>query len=52
MKTRMTNMEKDLPNFGGGKPYPPDLPPYEDYVVEFDGPDDPLHPMNWQFKKK
>lgn len=44
--------EKPLPNFGGGKPYPPDLPPYEDYVVEFDGPDDPLHPQNWTFKKK
>ncbi|KAK5069342.1 hypothetical protein LTR64_008362 [Lithohypha guttulata] len=43
---------KPLPNFGGGKQYPPDLPPYEDYVVEFDGPDDPLHPQNWPFKKK
>lgn len=44
--------EKPLPNFGGGKPYPPPLPPYEDYVVEFDGPDDPLHPQNWAFKRK
>lgn len=44
--------EKPLPNFGGGKPYPPDLPPYEDYVVEYDGPDDPLHPQNWPFKRK
>lgn len=47
-----TKKEKPLPNFGGGKPYPPDLPPYEDYVVEFDGPDDPLHPQNWPFKNK
>lgn len=47
-----TKASKPLPNFGGGKPFPPDLPPYEDYVVEFDGPDDPIHPQNWTFKKK
>ncbi|KAI5284188.1 hypothetical protein KEM55_001176, partial [Ascosphaera atra] len=41
-----------LPAMGGGKPYPPDLPDYEDYVVEFDGPDDPLHPQNWPTSKK
>lgn len=43
---------KPLPNFGGGKPYPPPLPAMEEYVVEFDGPDDPLHPQNWPTKKK
>ena len=43
---------KPLPEFGGGKPYPPPLPDQEEYVVEFDGKDDPLHPMNWPFKKK
>lgn len=41
-----------LPPFGGGKPYPPLLPAREDYVVEFDGPDDPLYPLNWPVKKK
>ncbi|EKV19552.1 MFS multidrug transporter, putative [Penicillium digitatum] len=41
-----------LPAFGGGKPYPPPLPEQEDYVVEFDGPDDPLYPLNWPVKKK
>lgn len=50
--TATKKTEKPLPNFGGGKPYPPDLPDQEDYVVEFDGPDDPLHPQNWTFKKK
>lgn len=50
LKSRQTT--KPLPNFGGGKPYPPALPPYEDYVVEYDGPDDPLHPQNWPMKKK
>lgn len=44
--------KKRLPNFGAGRDYPPPLPAKEDYVVEFDGPDDPLHPQNWSFKKK
>jgi DHA1 family multidrug resistance protein-like MFS transporter len=44
--------KKPLPEFGGGKPYPPMLPEQEEYVVEFDGPDDPLHPQNWPMKKK
>lgn len=44
--------ETPLPNFGGGKPLPPQLPNQEDYVVEFDGPDDPYHAQNWPTKKK
>ncbi|KAK3170969.1 hypothetical protein OEA41_003053 [Lepraria neglecta] len=44
--------KKPLPAFGGGKDYPPVLPAKEDYVVEFDGPDDPLHPQNWTMRKK
>ncbi|KAL6860950.1 major facilitator superfamily domain-containing protein [Trichoderma novae-zelandiae] len=43
---------KPLPAFGGGKPYPPQLPSQEEYVVEFDGPDDPLHAQNWPIRKK
>ncbi|KAK3683747.1 major facilitator superfamily domain-containing protein [Podospora appendiculata] len=43
---------KPLPEFGAGKPYPPPLPDREGYVVEFDGPDDPLHAQNWPLKKK
>lgn len=43
---------RQLPNFGGGKPYPPKLPAQEEYVVEFDGPDDPIHAQNWPLKKK
>jgi DHA1 family multidrug resistance protein-like MFS transporter len=38
--------------FGAGKPYPPQLPNREDYVVEFDSPDDPLYPLNWSLKTK
>ncbi|KAJ5159806.1 Major facilitator superfamily multidrug transporter FLU1 [Penicillium canariense] len=41
-----------LPAFGAGKPYPPQLPNRDDYVVEFDGPDDPLYPQNWSIKTK
>ena len=44
--------KKPLPNFGAGKPYPPLLPEQEEYVVEFDGPDDPMHPQNWPLKRK
>ena len=44
--------KRPLPNFGGGKEYPPPLPAQEEYVVEFDGPEDPLHPMNWKIGKK
>lgn len=32
---------------GQGKAFPPPLPNREDYVVDFDGPDDPQHPLNW-----
>jgi hypothetical protein len=37
---------------GAGKPLPPSFLDGEDYVVEFLGPNDPLHPQNWPFKKK
>ncbi|KAE9375580.1 MFS multidrug transporter-like protein [Stipitochalara longipes BDJ] len=43
---------RPLPEMGLGKPYPPLLPAQEEYVVEFTGPDDPLHAQNWPMKKK
>ncbi|KAK4198503.1 putative polyamine transporter [Triangularia verruculosa] len=46
------SLVKPLPPFGAGKPYPPLLPNQEDFVVEFDGPDDPLHAQNWPLAKK
>lgn len=45
-------LKRPLPAFGAGKPYPPQLPKREDYVVEFDGPDDPLYPQNWKLSTK
>ncbi|CAK7266817.1 hypothetical protein SEPCBS57363_002282 [Sporothrix epigloea] len=44
--------EKPLPAFGADKPYPPIMPDQEAYVVDFEGPDDPLHAQNWPIKKK
>ena len=44
---------RPLPAFGAGKPFPPAIPAErEAYVVDFEGPEDPLHPMNWTFRKK
>lgn len=50
VKSRPSKAE--LPAFGAGKPYPPPLPAQADYVVEFDGDDDPLYPQNWPLKTK
>jgi DHA1 family multidrug resistance protein-like MFS transporter len=44
--------KKPIPTMGAGKPYPTPLPDREEYVVEFDGADDPLHGQNWPMKKK
>lgn len=44
--------KRPMPQMGLGKAYPPLLPNREDYVVEFDGPDDPLHAQNWPMRKK
>jgi DHA1 family multidrug resistance protein-like MFS transporter len=43
--------EQWLP-LGAGKPYPPDLPNVEAYIVEFEGPDDPMHPQNWPMTRR
>lgn len=49
---RSRTSRRPLPSFGAGKPFPPPLPDREEYVVEFDGHDDPLHAQNWPMKKK
>ncbi|KAF2634358.1 MFS general substrate transporter [Massarina eburnea CBS 473.64] len=43
---------RPLPDMGAGKPFPPSLPNREEYVVEFDGVDDPRHAQNWSMGKK
>ncbi|KAJ5082241.1 hypothetical protein N7532_011284 [Penicillium argentinense] len=37
---------------GAGKPYPPGLPDPEQFVVEFTGSDDPIHPQNWSLGRR
>ncbi|KAF9737789.1 major facilitator superfamily transporter [Paraphaeosphaeria minitans] len=37
---------------GNDRPYPKIIEDRESYVVIFDGPNDPWHPMNWSFSKK
>lgn len=39
-------------SMGAGKPIPPPLPDSKEYIVEFDGPDDPGHPLNWSLTVK
>jgi DHA1 family multidrug resistance protein-like MFS transporter len=39
-------------SMGAGKAYPKHLPDPDEYVVEFDGPDDPMHPSNWPLSTK
>lgn len=51
-RTVSKHAHSPLPPFGAGKPYPPPLPEREEFVVEFDGPDDPLHAQNWPLMKK
>lgn len=51
-RTSTRHSRTPLPPFGAGKPYPPLLPEREEYVVEFDGPNDPLHAQNWPLRKK
>ncbi|KAL5340254.1 major facilitator superfamily domain-containing protein [Aspergillus crustosus] len=52
VKTQSRASRRALPPFGAGKPYPPQLPNREDFVVEFDGPSDPLYPQNWPLRTK
>lgn len=51
-RTATRESKKPLPGFGAGKEYPPMLPERDQYVVEFDGPNDPLHAQNWPLRKK
>lgn len=37
---------------GGGRPHPQHCPKIEEYVVQFDGADDPWSPHNWSSWKK
>jgi len=51
-RQRSRQSTSSLPPMGAGKPYPPDLPGQEEYLVEFDGADDRIHPQNWSMSIK
>lgn len=51
-RRRERRYSEPLPQIGQDKELPPELPPKELYMVEFEGPDDPLLPFNWSTKKK
>lgn len=52
LKSRTSTKQAPLPEMGAGKPRPPALPAKEEYVVEFEGADDPRHAQNWPMKRK
>lgn len=39
-------------SMGRSRAVPPPLLSSDDYIVDFDGPDDPDHPYNWKFSVK
>ena len=39
-------------SIGAGKPFPLSLPDSDEYTVEFESLDDPMHPQNWSSSKK
>ncbi|KAJ5996856.1 hypothetical protein N7499_006831 [Penicillium canescens] len=39
-------------SIGAGKPFPDALPSPDNYVVDFEGVDDPYHPQNWKLSNK
>ena len=39
-------------SIGGGKPVPEEAPKREHFVVDFDGPNDPMNAQNWSSRKK
>lgn len=41
-----------VPPMGGNRAWPPRISNEDDYKVEFDGPDDPLCPLNWRTRDK
>lgn len=49
--TRTRDSKKPLPQMGAGKALPP-LVDSDQYIVEFEGPEDPLHAQNWPLQKK
>lgn len=52
MGKRSINPNEPVPLIGAGRSYPPIVPDEKSYEVDFDSPDDPIHPHNWPLKEK
>lgn len=48
----MYNSRKIEMSMGRGRPFPPPLPNPDQYLVDFEGPNDLTHPQNWSFASK
>ncbi|CCU76488.1 MFS transporter [Blumeria hordei DH14] len=46
-----SNEDTDTPKMGRNKPFPKLIEPRFDYVVEFNGPDDPINAKNWPLRR-
>ncbi|KAK3052173.1 hypothetical protein LTR09_006765 [Extremus antarcticus] len=51
-RTTSRKAKSPIPLMGEGKAHPSLPSDTEEFVVEFDGPDDSLHPQNWRHGKK
>ncbi|KAJ5625527.1 bicyclomycin resistance protein [Penicillium lagena] len=47
-----TSPMDEKPFIGAGKPFPPPIIDPEQYIVDFNGDDDPTNPLNWNFSVK
>lgn len=47
-----TSHVDEKPFIGAGKPFPPPISDPEQYIVDFNGKDDPTNPLNWKFSVK
>jgi DHA1 family multidrug resistance protein-like MFS transporter len=47
-----TSQVDEKPLIGAGKPFPPPVTNPEQYIVDFNGDNDPKNPFNWNFSVK
>jgi DHA1 family multidrug resistance protein-like MFS transporter len=50
--SRANTLLQTVTTLGAGKVFAPADYNVEDFLVEFDGHDDPLHPQNWPMRKR
>lgn len=50
--SEVSKNNEPIPRMGSGRDYPPPVGDSKPYSVDYDGPDDPIHPHNWKLQKK